>query len=85
MQGNTVHVEGNGSVHGAVPSGSLQRFGSGHGGSVSAVRFGSVTFLKSRAGGSNFALLLRCGLRHEVFRFDTVRVDPSAVLVAWVA
>ena len=33
---------GDGSVHGAVPSGSLQRFGSVHGGSVSAVRFGSV-------------------------------------------
>ena len=30
---------GDGSVHGAVPSGSLQRFGSVHGGSVSAVRF----------------------------------------------
>ena len=41
---------GDGSVHGAVPSGSLQRFGSVHGGSVpggsvSAVRFGSRTFL----------------------------------------
>ena len=35
---------GDGSVHGAVPSGSLQRFGSVHGGSVSAVRFGSVRF-----------------------------------------
>ena len=38
---------GDGSVHGAVPSGSLQRFGSVHGGSVpggsvSVVRFGSV-------------------------------------------
>ena len=38
---------GDGSVHGALPSGSLQRFGSVHGGSVpggsvSAVRFGSV-------------------------------------------
>ena len=35
---------GDGSVHGAVPSGSLQRFGSVPGGSVSAVRFGSRTF-----------------------------------------
>ena len=47
---------GDGSVHGAVPSGSLQRFGSVHGGSVpgvsvSAVRFGSRTFLLLPFGG----------------------------------